>query len=567
MELKSYINPLIKWWWLLALATSVAAASSFFVVQQQPSIYQSKTTLLIGNAIENPNPSNNEFWLGQQLARAYTDIGQRGVVRNAVMEALELTWLPEYSVRSLPNTQLIEIAVNDTSPERAAVVANELANQLILRTPTSIREQEERERQAFIDQQLDELQIKIQETQTEITSKQDELAELFSASQISDTKNQIRALEDKLDTLQGNYGTLLSSTEKGAVNSLSVMEPATVPSRPIGPDVMETVVAAAAIALSLAAGAAYLLEYIDDTIKSPEDVEKAVKLPTLAGIASLRQTEAKHAAERPLVTLLEPRSPISEAYRTLRTGILFANIDKNHRSLMVTSATPGEGKSSTVANLAVVMAQAGHSVLLIDADLRRPTIHQIFNVSKNNGLTNVLLDLGRTDKPEDIALLLQKAQKQTAQKGLSVLTCGNIPPNPSELIGSERMRSFIAFALTQFDYVIFDTPPCLAVTDAVVLSTLVDGTLMVTQAGRTRRNQIQQTIERLQDVQANLLGVVLNRLTARTGGHYYYYYYDKNAYHTEVMEVDGGSDKGSAKASGEDGLRTKPKKGFGFFNL
>ncbi|MCA9994246.1 MAG: polysaccharide biosynthesis tyrosine autokinase [Anaerolineales bacterium] len=531
MELKAYITPLLKWWWLLLAATGVATVSSYLAVRQQPAIYQAKSTLLIGNAIENPNPTGNEFWLGQQLAQTYTDIGQRTVVKEATMSALGLTWLPEYTVRTLPNTQLIEIAVTDTSPERAMVVANELANQLIFRTPTSIRRQEDQERQTFINLQLDELQVKIKETQDEITTKQEELGELFSARQIADTQSQIAALETKLDTLQSNYAALLTSTEKGAINSLSIMEPATIPAIPIGPDTLMTIIAAAAIGLSLAGGAAYLLEYLDDTLKTPEDVEHVVRLPTLAGIATVKSS--KDGERPPLITVSHPRSPISEAYRTLRTGILFANVDKKCRSILVTSANPGEGKSVTAANLSIVMAQAGHNVLLIDADLRRPVQHKIFELSKNNGLTDLLLAFDATNKDEATDKLLKDAIKQTGQPGLFVLTCGAVPPNPSELVGSTKMRVLLDRMLTQFDYVIFDTPPCLAVTDAVVLSTIVDGSLLVSHAGRTRRNQIKQTVERLQEVQANILGLTLNRLTARTGGYYYYYYYNKNSYYTD----------------------------------
>ena len=212
MELRAYLRPLLKWWWLILISTVIAGATSYFAVSQQPPVYQARTTLLIGSAINNPNPDGNEFWLSQQLAQTYSDIAQRDVVRQAVMSELGLTWLPAYSAQPVANTQLLELRVNDSVPERAMIVANELANQLILRAPTSGSQQGDAERQAFITQQLDDLELKIEETNTEIIAKQTELAGLFSARQISDLQSQIRALEAKQDTLRANYASLLASS-------------------------------------------------------------------------------------------------------------------------------------------------------------------------------------------------------------------------------------------------------------------------------------------------------------------------------------------------------------------
>ena len=267
MELKVYLAPLRRWWWLILASTLIAAVSSYAAVSRQAAIYQAGSTLLIGSAINNPNPNGNEFWLSQQLAETYTDIAQRGFVREAVMQSLGLSWLPGYSARAVPDTQLIEIVVTDTSPQRAAAVANEVARQLILQAPTNKQGGVEG-REAFISGQLDELELKIDETNAEIVSKQDELAGLFSARQIADAQGQIAALEAKRNTLQSNYAALLASTSQGALNSLSIIEEAAIPLAPIGPEVMMTVLISALIGFSLAVAAAYLLEYLDDTLKS-----------------------------------------------------------------------------------------------------------------------------------------------------------------------------------------------------------------------------------------------------------------------------------------------------------
>ena len=527
MELKDYIIPLRKWWWLILASTLVAAASSFIAVWQQPATYRATTKLIIGQAINNPNPTSTEFSLSQLLATTYADIANTGPVREQTMAVVGLDWLPEYTVRQQANTQIIEIAVIDTDPVRAQVVANELANQLILQSPTAPRP-EEQERQAFIENELTDIESKITETREEISVQQEALVNLLSARQIADVQSQIAVLQTRLTTLQSNYAALLASTEGGAINSLRIIDPARRPETPVGPNRPVTILTAAAIGFALAAAGAYLMEYLDDTIKTPGDVEALTGLPTLAGIARFKSENGS----RELVTQEHPRSPISEAYRVLRTGIQFSNLAKPNRKLLISSPNPVEGKSMTTANLAVVMAQAGHKVLVIDTDLRRPVQHKIFSLNKDKGLTNMLLlsELEREGSSAEMHQKLGQFLQKTSEPGLAVLTSGPIPPNPSELLGSNRMKKVLNILSSIFDVILLDSPPALAVTDAAVLSDQVDGVILVVNADSTRRNQLQQGVERLREINANLIGVVLNRLTPKSDGYYYYYYYEKSHY-------------------------------------
>jgi non-specific protein-tyrosine kinase len=214
-----------------------------------------------------------------------------------------------------------------------------------------------------------------------------------------------------------------------------------------------------------------------------------------------------------LITVSEPRSPISEAYRTLRTNLDFASLDQALKTLVVTSAGVGEGKSTTLANLAVVSAQAGRKVVLVDADLRRPTLHQIFGLSNEAGLTTAMMDeTSRTSPP-----LLG-----SGVEGLSVLTSGPLPPNPAELMGSRRMEEVIAALAEDADQIFFDTPPVVAVTDAAVLATKVDGVLLVVSAGKTRREYARTAVQRLQQINARLVGTVLTNVQMGAGFTGYY---------------------------------------------
>ncbi|RHW30385.1 CpsD/CapB family tyrosine-protein kinase [Oceanobacillus profundus] len=226
-----------------------------------------------------------------------------------------------------------------------------------------------------------------------------------------------------------------------------------------------------------------------------------------------RKRQFKNNKMRHLITKISPRSPISEQYRTVRTNLQFASADEEIQTLLLTSAGPSEGKSMTTANLAVVYAQQGKKVLLIDADLRKPTIHYTFRLDNLKGLSNVLVG----DIP------LQEAVVPSAVQDLDLISCGPIPPNPSELLGSKRMQRMIAEARELYDVIIFDTPPVLAVTDAQILSAFVDGSILVVRSKSTETESAQKAVESLKAVNAKVLGTVLNDRDKKESNHYYYY--------------------------------------------
>lgn len=216
-----------------------------------------------------------------------------------------------------------------------------------------------------------------------------------------------------------------------------------------------------------------------------------------------------------LITLAQAKSPISEAYRTLRTNVQFTSVDSETKKIMVTSSGPREGKSTTVANLAVSIAQAGKFVLVVDADLRNPTQHKLFGLDNGQGLSVTLAqDLDFRNYIQD-----------TAVPGVSVLTGGPVPPNPAELVGSKRMKRLIEEVSKQYDMVLFDTPPIVAVTDAAILAQEVDGVILVLASGEVNKDYAQRAKELLDKVGAKILGAVLNKVDLKTSEYYYYYYY------------------------------------------
>jgi non-specific protein-tyrosine kinase len=350
------------------------------------------------------------------------------------------------------------------------------------------------------------------------------LGGLFSARQIADVQIQIAALESKRNTLQANYAALLANTQQGAINALNIIENAAIPTNPISSNKTTTILTSAAIGFVLAVSAAYFLEYLDDSVKSVDDVKKAGDISTLASIPNIRTEQDTNR----LITTTQPRSPVSEIYRILRTNIHFSRVDNPPRKLLITSPNPGEGKTTITANLAAVIAQAGHKVLLLDADLRRPMQHVVFGLNSKPGLTELLLEENLADESDDTAVVEKFIQK-TGVSNLDVLVSGTIPHNPSELLGSFRMKAALDLLSTKYDFLIIDSPPVLALADSLILSAQIDGVILVAQANRTKRRQLKLTVEKLREVDAPLVGVTLNRGSQKEEGYSYYYYQsDKN---------------------------------------
>jgi polysaccharide biosynthesis transport protein len=517
MELNKYIFPLRKWWWLVVASTLIGVIFSSLSVLRQPAFYRARTTLMIGTTINNPNPSSNELFLGQQLAAAYADLGNRELVRNATRNALGLDQLPEYIAQALPNTQLIEITVNDTNPARAQAVANELAAQLILLTPVS-GQSEERGRQEFVHQRLNNLEAQIQETEAEIEKLQGELAETFSAQQIADKENQISSLQSKLSSMESNYGLLLSNTQQGAINTLSIIAAAELPSRPIGSMKGLTILLAAAVGFILAAGEAYLLEYLDDSLKSPDSVMRMFSAPILGRI--FEQPDGMN--EHRLYDADDSNHPLTEPFRALRTEIDLAEMGERIKTILVTSPDSGDGKTSVAVNLALAIAQRNKRVFLLDADLRKPKIHKLFNLSNEEGLADVVF----ARAVFDWRIGIKEVRK------ISVLTAGNTPPDPAELLSSEKMELFLSELDEVADVVIVDGPP-MFVPDAMILASKVDGVLLVVRPGHTRQSLAKASMENIKLVGARVVGIVLNRIPLRgadyyAGKSYLYSYYGNN---------------------------------------
>lgn len=312
--------------------------------------------------------------------------------------------------------------------------------------------------------------------------------------------------------------------EQDLTNNIRPLDEALVPIIPSEPRLRQSAVIGLAAGLVLALALAFFVEILDRSIKSQEDIEVGLGLPFLGMVPSVDQTEVRGARE--LYIIKHPNSSVAESCRVVRTNILFCSPDRPLRSLLVTSSNPLDGKTMTSVHLGVVMAQSGQRTLLVDTDMRRARLHRILGTSNEHGVSRLIV--GEDD--------IDAAVKSTEVPNLFLLSCGPIPPNPAELLQTERFANLVKRLTEKFDRVIFDSPPVLAVTDAVILSRIVDGTVVVVRAGKTTREAMARTKSTLGAANPNLLGVILNDVDTKNPHYSGYYAYAGKYYGTSKAE-------------------------------
>jgi len=515
MELRHYASIVLKWWWLILLTTLLGAAGAYFVSRNALPVYRASTTLTIDRGGDLREDPYYAIRTSEALASTYLIQIKAPVILEEVRVRLGLEISANalkgmLTVSQIEDTQLINIAAQGYDPALVKALVDTTA-QVFIEHQTNEQEARYQSRLVDIEAQAAALEKSLEETQKSITGMGD-------PSDLPDfARLELVQLETQRANQQTRLSVLLQSAEELRLSMtryttrISVFEPAELPAAPIGSQRMRNIMLAAVVGLMAGVGLAFLIEYIDDTVRTPDDVKQVLPLSVLGILPYV----AKNGAQTGLVVAHHPMRPIAEAFRNLRTSIQFTNLDEPPRTLLVTSPQPTDGKSFTAANLAAAIAQGGKSVVLVDADLRHPTLHHTFSLSLEPGLTEALLAI--EDRP--------RALRQTEVDSMRVVTVGSRAPDSTELLASQTFKRYIAELGEQADVVIMDSPPVLAVSDAAVLSTLVDGVVLVMDSGKTRIPAAVQAAERIASVGGVILGVVLNRVKARSGGYYYYYYY------------------------------------------
>jgi len=453
--------------WVISLvALALTGAAVGFSLAQTP-MYEASIKILVGQERGITETPNDVIGLQQLTQTMVGGVSSRpvaeAVIRQQDLQMTTKEFLDEHlSVEQVPETQWIQVNYRDSSPERAQRVANAVGD---------------------------------------VFSKQ--------VSEVSSSANAITA---------------------------TVWERAVVPGEPVTPKPMRNGLLALALGLALGIGLAFLLEYVDDSWNSPEEMERVSGAPTfgiIPGFKGSKTQKGGSVAQSPLktglrragkeaetdelagrlVTVLDPMSAAAEAYRTLRTNLIYALLDDPPKVIVLTSPGPGEGKSTTCANLGVVLAQAGKNTLILDCDFRKPVIHRLFGLRNLHGLVDVLVGERK----------LQENWKELME-GLKVVTVGPIPPNPTELLGTRRFSEFLASFREEFEYVLVDAPPLGLVSDPAILATQGDGVLLVVDAQNTRKGSVRQAIRSVETVGTNVLGTVMNNVKVSKDGYYAYNY-------------------------------------------
>lgn len=499
MDLRSEILFLRRWAWLLVLAAVAGGALAYLVMQTQPRVYQASATVIVGPSLTAENPDYTGLLASQLLSQTYARVATTGPLLERVIQLESLSTTTEDLRRRVfaiapRDSTLITITVQDSQPDRAARTANGVANEVV-RVPAAIQGRQPGA-QDFIDQEVAATQAEILDVRAAIQR----LRALPSAAPTG--ASALQALDARLASLEAAYATLLAYSSNASANVLTVIEPAVPPDAPSSPRVFVNTALAAAASLLIALGLLFLREQLDDTVRS------AAELQTDSGVqvvGVLPETKGRGGrVQRRLAIRDEPQSRAAEAARSMRANVEFTRKGAPLRRLLVTSWLPGDGKTTTAANLAVAFAEAGRRTILVDADLRQPGLDRIFELDNRAGLTTWLA--GTDITPKD-------ALGETSAEGLWVLTSGPLPPSPVQLLGSERMQVLLQHLDDMADLVIIDSPGMSGVTDAAILSTMADATLLVVRAGRTRRGAVRQAREGLSRVGGPILGVVVNRAT------------------------------------------------------
>lgn len=514
VELRQIITTILKKWWLVLLLTGALGMLGYLYSKSQTPIYQARTSLIVGQTIQG-DVNQSMIRTSQDVAQTYADIATRSPVVQGAIDQLGLDeeWQAlrrRIEVNLVQGTQLLEIAATATSREEATDIANEIANQLILISPTNSQNQDAETRQ-YHETRIETLRAKIQNGERKLVQLESIDVSDDSARGITNVQAEINELSGLINEWESNYNTLIAMRDSASdsANNLAIIEPAQALESPIAPRTLLNTLVAAILGLASAIGLIFLLDFLDDSLGSAENIARILDAPYLGAISKIK---GRSVQERLLVNQ-DPYSDAAENYRLLRSKLQFLTAD-GPKVFLITSPLPSEGRSTTVANLGVVMAQAGLRTIIIDGDMRNPMQHEIFEIPNDGGLGHLLrfadlqpqAYLKRSNQVPNLRILNSGNLPPSTQKAVS----GGLAPSPSELLGSSRMAQLLSTLRTYAEVIIIDSPPAVPVADASVLANMSDGVLLVLDAKRSKSETAKRAIFNLRQARANILGTLFN---------------------------------------------------------
>lgn len=541
MELRDYLNVIRARKWVIIQAVAIVTLFALAVTFTQPPVYQGEAKVLIsekdtsaallGTVLPELSSQPERGLLTQVELMQIRPLAEN-TIRKLGLEETPEELLDRVHVTEVGKTNIVVVVAEANDPEQAADIANSMAEEYVTWSQEVKRER--------IKAAADEVEARLEDAKDQIL----ELGRKIEAEGKTDD------LDAELQIATGTYTTLAEKLEQLRINeqletgSGRIVSTAVVQTQQVAPKPLRNTALGLAVGLLLGLGLAFLYEYLDDTVKSTEELERLYGAPVVGTIP----IEKFDKGERRRLTIVDtPGSPAAESYRVLRNSLDFLNFEQNMKTLLVTSAAPAEGKSTVAANLAASLAQAGNKTVLVSCDFRRPTTEQFFNVNNMIGLSDVLTG----------AHSMKAALQRPGDEQLLIMTSGKMPPNPSELLGSTKMKELIESLEEWADWVIIDTPPLLAVADPAAVARWTDGVLMVTQAGKSTRDAAKKAVEMLEKVGAKVAGVVVWGIEEGKGGTGYGFYagsyYYAGYYATDRSKLKTRASKsGSTKESEEE---------------
>jgi polysaccharide biosynthesis transport protein len=520
-----------RWAMPVVVITLVGGVVAYAVTRRLTPTYEAQATVLVVAGPQQAGSTTGVALNNDQVTTTAASLMTEPPILQRVIHELNLSTSTDQLARRvtaipIPNAQLVNVTVQDPNAALATRIANTLSSDFVDQV-TQTNTQRVNQAGAALEGQI-----------TTVTSTlNDEIKQLANTPAGKDTtslKAEITANSSLLTTLTGNYGTF-RATQAQNLETVSIAAPATQPTQPASPKLALNLALGLVAGLLVALGLAAVTEYLDQGLDSEEDVQERLGVPCLTIVPRFNSRPGAQRDQRHEERALE-------SYRRLRTNLLFSELDTPLKTIVVTSARPGEGKTRTASNLAVSLASSEKSVLLVDADMHRPNQHRIFNKPMTQGLSEMLLAASATGR----AAL--DGRHETSYANLSVLTSGVLPPNPSELLASRRTTLLIRALEKQRDILIIDTPPAQGLTDALSVAAHSSGVILVVESGKTNADQALAVIESLHNVGAKVLGVVLNKAKDRQLASYYYYQQPAS---TEAAATVGPTTPGTPDAADE----------------
>lgn len=502
MQQNPYFRFLRSWSALILIGIVVSVVATHYALGERVSLYRATSTMQVGRLLDEKSPQQNDLAVAERLIPAYREKARRDPVLEATIDELDLA-VTANDIRSrmlviaVPQTQLIDIQIIDSDPEIAAAIANEIARQIVEQSPDPGADEESLQ---FIQSQLADLQAKISDAQAEAEEINSDILELASAAQVFEAQQRIELLNIQIDAWQLTYGSLLSSANPGQSNIVRVVSDATPPSQPIPTQASLYYGLAVVVGGGLSTLLALGLSTLGRNLRHPNEVSALAE-----GVPVVPIPRYRIPVDGMPVALRDPDSSATSSYRILRNTLRVRQLDQGHLTLAVTSSRTGEGKTTTVANLGVALANSGLSVLLVDANLRNPELDQVLGLDGETGFADLLLG--------DVTL--DTVRQPTDHPNLTVIGAGIVPVHYTDLLSSTRLSSLVAELSESADVVIFDTPALFQEQESQLLARLVNGVLVIAEAGRVSGADLEKTLDNLERADASVIAIALNKTHER----------------------------------------------------